>query len=242
MADYKKSESISALSADNFVTVCAWSNTVKHEGEWMMFEEYLERRFGLVATHGMSPKALEKLKGEDQAPAASTLTDPKRVAAVKALGLLDTLPASGFDRITRLGAAVLKVPTTFISLVEENRDFYLSQFGFGEPLASSRQLMGRTFCHLAIQEERPLIIPDTRADPAYAKIPTVDSLGVAAYLGVPLILPSGQVIGAFCAIDFVPHAWSETQVRAATDLASLVVSEIELRLAAVDFQLRLKLA
>ncbi|HXG70207.1 MAG TPA: GAF domain-containing protein [Gemmatimonadaceae bacterium] len=221
---------------ENLVTMCAWSNTVKYEGEWITFERYLERRFGLITTHGISPKELEKLEAEDRAPAAGALKDPKRLAAVRALRLLDTLPTPGFDRITRLGARVLNVPATFISLVEDHRDFYLSHCGFGEPLASERQLTGQTFCHFTIQGERPLIIPDTRADPLYAKVPTVESLGVAAYLGVPLVLLSGEVIGAFCAIDFAPHAWTESQVLAATDLASLVVSEIELRQAALDFE------
>ena len=69
-----------------------------------------------------------------------------------------------------------------------------------------------------------------------AKVPTVDSLGIAAYLGAPLVLPTGEVIGAFCAIDLVPHAWSEAEVRSATDLASLVVSELLLRKAALEFQ------
>ena len=74
----------------------------------------------------------------------------------------------------------------------------------------------------------------------YANVPTVESLGVAAYLGVPLVLLSGEVIGAFCVIDFVPHAWSDSEVLVATDLASLVVSEIELRQAAFDFQRKLE--
>ena len=236
MRDDAKGETAPAVSTENLVTLCAWSKTVRHEGEWMTFERYLDRRFGLMTSHGISPKAIEKLEAENQLPATGALNDPKRLAAVKASGLLDTLPTAGFDRITRLGARVLNVPATFISLVEDHRDFYLSHCGFGEPLASERQLTGQTFCHFTIQGERPLIIPDTRADPVYAKVPTVKSLGVAAYLGVPLVLLSGEVIGAFCAIDFAPHAWTESQVLAATDLASLVVSEIELRQAALDFE------
>ncbi|MBA3670651.1 MAG: PAS domain-containing protein [Gemmatimonadaceae bacterium] len=225
-----------AESEAKLVTLCAWSNTVRYDGEWMTFSRYLESRFGLMTTHGISPNAIAKFEAEDQVSAADALTDPKRLAAVRAIGLLDTLPMAGFDRITRLGARVLNVPATFISLVDDHRDFYLSHCGFGEPLASERQLAGQTFCHFTIQGELPLIIPDTRADPVYAKVPTVESLGVAAYLGVPLVLLSGEVIGAFCAIDFAPHAWNEAQVLAATDLASLVVSEIELRQAAFDFQ------
>ncbi len=128
------------------------------------------------------------------------------------------------------------MPTTFISLVDDRRDFYLSHCGFGEPLASERQLTGQTFCHFTVETESPLVIPDTKAHPVYRTVPTVESLGVAAYLGAPLVLLSGEIIGAFCAVDVVPHAWTETQIQNAVDIASLVVSEIELRQAALDSQ------
>jgi GAF domain-containing protein len=155
--------------------------------------------------------------------------NPERLAAVRATGLLDSPLTTGFDRITRLGAQLLDVPVTFISLVDEHRDFYLSHSGFGEPLASERQLTGKTFCHFTIEREKPLVIPDTRGDPLYRNVPTVESLGVAAYLGAPIILASGAVIGAFCAIDQVPRDWTPRQISDAEDLAALVVSEIELR-------------
>jgi hypothetical protein len=229
---------------EEFVTICAWSNTVKHKGEWMDFATYLERRFGLLASHGMSPTAFEQLQREElpQKQPVDAVHDPKRLAAVRATGLLDSPATEGFDRITRLGATVLNTPVTFISLVENDRDFYLSHCGFGEPLATDRQITGQTFCHFTIEQEKPLVIPDTRKDPTYSNVPTVKTHGIAAYLGVPLVLPSGEVIGAFCAVDFVPHAWSETQIRAANDLAGLAMSEIELRLAALDFQRQLDAA
>ena len=82
----------------------------------------------------------------------------------------------------------------------------------------------------------PLVISDTRAHPVYRNVPTVESLGVAAYLGAPLVLLSGEVVGAFCAIDHVPRAWTDLHIQNAVDIASLVVSEIELRQAAIDSQ------
>lgn len=42
------------------VTVCAWSRTVEYQGEWISFEEYLQRRFKLDTSHGISPDALQK--------------------------------------------------------------------------------------------------------------------------------------------------------------------------------------
>jgi len=44
------------------VTVCAWTGQVKHEGEWIRLDEYLERRFGLSISHGLSDEAAEKMK------------------------------------------------------------------------------------------------------------------------------------------------------------------------------------
>ncbi len=35
--------------------ICAWSRTVEYEGEWISFEQYLERRFHQKTTHGISP-------------------------------------------------------------------------------------------------------------------------------------------------------------------------------------------
>lgn len=238
---------------DGLVTLCAWSRTVRYGGEWIEFEQYLSRRFGLAATHGISPRALAKLEagsgveargkargeardvGHSSGQRPSALRNPRRLAALRRTGLLDSAPNEGFDRATRLGALALRVPATFISLVDEHRDFYLSNVGFGEPLASKRQLEGQTFCHFTIEAEAPLVIPDTRADPLYRNVPTVESLGVAAYLGAPLTLNTGEVIGAFCAIDQTPHDWTPSEIACARDLASVVVTEIELRAAITSF-------
>jgi signal transduction histidine kinase len=154
--------------------------------------------------------------------------DERRLAAVKATGLLDSEVEEAFDRLTRLAVRLIKIPAAFVSLVDEDRDFYKSACGFGEPLASSRELEGPTFCHFTIQSAEPLVIPDTRADPVYREVPTVQSLGVAAYVGIPIQI-NGEVIGAFCAIDVVPHAWSEDEISALKELAAVAVSEISLR-------------
>jgi CHASE3 domain sensor protein len=43
------------------VTVCAWSKTVQDGDEWVSFEQYLERRFGVRVTHGLSPEEVARL-------------------------------------------------------------------------------------------------------------------------------------------------------------------------------------
>jgi PAS domain S-box-containing protein len=156
---------------------------------------------------------------------------PGRLATLHATGLLDTPAEPAFDRLTRLAVRLLRVPASFLSLVEDDRDFYKASTGFGEPLASARELAGRTFCHFSIAgatPEHPLVISDTRADPAYRAVPTVDSLGVAAYIGVPLVI-DGQPIGSFCAIDTQPRDWTGDEVEVLRELAASAQREIELR-------------
>ncbi len=156
--------------------------------------------------------------------------DPDRLSAVRETGLLDTEVEAAFDRLTRFAVRLVRIPASFISLVDENRDFYKSSCGFGEPLTSVREIQGPTFCHFTVQSTEPLVIPDTRADARYRDVPTVQSLGVAAYVGIPLVFEN-QVIGAFCAIDVVPRRWTDHDVEALSDLAAMALSEIELRAA-----------
>src|SRR5688500_10444309 len=159
------------------------------------------------------------------------LRDPARLAAVRETGLLDAAVEQPFDRLTRLAVRLLGVPATFLSLVDENRDFYVAATGFGEPLASARELAGRTFCHFTVSgatPDQPLVIPDTAADPLYRTVPTVRTLGVAAYVGVPLMV-DGQAVGAFCAIDTAPHSWSADEVEVLRELAASAQREMELR-------------
>ena len=165
--------------------------------------------------------------------ARSAVSAPERLAAVLATGLLDTEVEESFDRLTRLAVRLLRVPAAFVSLVDEKRDFYKSAKGFGEPLATTRQLEGPTFCHFAIQQDAPLVIADTRAHPVYRSVPTVESLGVAAYIGVPLVV-NDQRIGSFCVIDVEPHAWTADEIAILDELAAVAIGEISLRSARAD--------
>ena len=46
------------------VTVCAWTGQVKFEGQWVRLDEYLQQRFGLSVSHGLSREAADKLTSE----------------------------------------------------------------------------------------------------------------------------------------------------------------------------------
>ena len=178
----------------------------------------------------------------DAAAILSTLRTRERLDALAQTDLLDTPAEESFDRLTRLAAKLINVPATFISLVDEQRDFYKSCFGFGEPLASARETEGRTFCHYALVSSGPLLISDTMADPVFREVPTVQSLGVRAYAGIPLIMDAGHAIGSFCAIDFKPREWTALDVEILTELAASALREIKLRAALVEAETQMRVA
>lgn len=155
--------------------------------------------------------------------------DPRRLDALRETGLLDSEIEEQFDRLTRLASRLLRAPATFFSLVDEDRDYYKSCVGFSEPLTRERQMTGTTFCHFSLVADGALVIPDTRADPVYHLVPTVESLGVAAYLGVPVRGPTGDVLGSFCAVDVTPRDWTPLEVDTMKELAVSAEREVALR-------------
>jgi CHASE3 domain sensor protein len=46
------------------VTICAWTGLVYYEGQWIRMDEYLQRRFGLTVSHGLSKEASAKVIAE----------------------------------------------------------------------------------------------------------------------------------------------------------------------------------
>jgi CHASE3 domain sensor protein len=49
-----------------FVTICAWTGQVKDGNDWIRLDEYLQRRFGLAVSHGVSRDAAIKMMREMQ--------------------------------------------------------------------------------------------------------------------------------------------------------------------------------
>ena len=167
----------------------------------------------------------------DEAAINTSIISPERLEALRRTHLLDTAPEESFDRLTRLAAKLLGVPATFFSLVDQHRDFYKSAYGFSDLLASERQIEGRTFCHYAILSTDALVLDDVTKIPELREVPSVKSLSVRAYVGIPLVTADGSIIGSFCAIDHKPRNWSAVEIEILRELAYSTMREIDFRLA-----------
>src|SRR5512141_3149564 len=91
-----------------------------------------------------------------------------RLEALRRTSLLDSPPEEAFDRLTRLAAAILRVPVALVSLVDSDRQFFKSQCGLSEPLASLRQTpLTNSFCKHAVGSRVALVVTDAQRPPLF---------------------------------------------------------------------------
>ncbi|HSJ75312.1 MAG TPA: PAS domain S-box protein, partial [Gemmatimonadales bacterium] len=160
----------------------------------------------------------------------SLLLRPDRLAALRQTALLDTPPEEGFDRLTRMAARLLGAPTSLISLVTDERQFFKSTTGLPEPWATRRTApLSFSFCSTVAGTGEPLVVEDARRHPLLRHSQALRELGWVSYAGVPLVSREGHVLGSFCVVDRTPRLWSERDIALLQDLAASAVTEIELR-------------
>lgn len=153
----------------------------------------------------------------------------ERLESLARSGLLDSGLEERFDRITRLVTLTLGVPVALVSLVDKDRQYFKSAVGLPEPWASCRETpLSHSFCQYVVKSAAPLKVSDARRDPLVASNGAVTDLNVAAYLGVPLRSADGQVLGSLCAIDAVPHVWTDRDEDILRQLAAIVEEQIGL--------------
>lgn len=136
------------------------------------------------------------------------------------------------ERFTRLAAALLKVPTALLTLVDDRRLFFSGAYGLGEPWATRRETpLSHSLCRQVVERRSPLLVADVAAERELDQHGGVRELGIVAYAGVPLLVGARKdALGVLCTIDGTPHPWTRAEQALLEDLAACVVSELELRL------------
>lgn len=156
--------------------------------------------------------------------------EPQRLAAVRRYDVLDTPPDGAFDRITAIAARRFGVPIAIISVVDEDRIWFKSHHGL------DAQQIGRDpgLCASAILSVAPHILPDATKDVRSLANPLVaGDFGLRFYAGVPLRTSDGYNLGTLCVIDKEPRTIDQAQIDDLTDLASVVMDQLELRLSSI---------
>lgn len=158
------------------------------------------------------------------------ITDPRRLSALHQLELLDAPAEESFDRLTRLASIITDSPISLVTIIDADRQFFMSATGLPEPVASTRETpLSHAVCKHVVASGEPLIIEDMRQEDLFKDHPAVQDFNIMGYLGMPLTATDGTELGSFCVLDTKPHEWKERDIKIIRELAISTVSEIELR-------------
>ena len=149
-----------------------------------------------------------------------------RLAALHALGILDSGPEPHFDAVCRIARRQFGVAHAFVALIDAERT-WLKTPGTGLPAHMPR---AQTFCHYTIRDDDVLVVPDARLDPRFRDWPTVQGPdGIRFYAGVALSSRPGLRVGTLCLADPRPRSGlCADEVAALRDLAEIVTAHLRL--------------
>lgn len=164
------------------------------------------------------------------------ITDPSRLQALRATGLLDRDPSPSLERLVRLASRILDAPVSLVSLVEADRQFFASQVGLTTPYSTGKETpLSHSFCKHVVESGEALVIEDALLDARVAGNPAIEELRIRSYAGIPLTgEDDGHVLGSFCVIDDEPREWTPRELEILRDLADAAMTEIRLRRATND--------
>ena len=152
-----------------------------------------------------------------------------RLSALERYDGLDTPRELAFDRITQVTRKVFQVPIATVTFLDGHRQWFKSRQG----LSVEETPKEHAFCRRVVEQDKPLVVSDASRDARFAENPFVTGEpNVRFYAGIPLQTRDGHTIGTLCAIDTEPRDFPESQIGILSDLAGMVMDELELRVMA----------
>ncbi len=162
---------------------------------------------------------------DDTATIPALGPEQERLAALRALGILDTPPEERFDRLTRLATELFDVPIAYVSFVDENREWLKSCCGW-DVCETPR---AEALCDEVLDREGLLVIEDALADEDFRRHPmVVGEPDVRFYAGRPLHCVDGTAVGTFCIADRRPRRFGPRERRLFEALAEMAERELRL--------------
>lgn len=145
--------------------------------------------------------------------------EDERLDALDALNILDTEPEEHFDRLTDLAATVCDTPTALITLIDEERQWFKSCFGFD----TRETRLDSSFCvYVVDDQEKIMVVEDVTKDPRFEDNPLVTgSPHIRFYAGALLTSPAGVAIGTLCVIDYEPRTFGAKKQALLSELAGV---------------------
>lgn len=149
-----------------------------------------------------------------------------RLRSLKELAAAERRPDPLLDRITAFAKARFQVPVCLVTVVEADRQLFLSRQG----LDRDETPRSASFCTYAILTSAVFVVPDARKDERFRANPLVTGEPfIRFYAGAPLVYQEEIRLGSLCVIDRKPRTFSRGEQAELMMLADTVVSVIVAR-------------
>ncbi|MEN0117763.1 MAG: EAL domain-containing protein [Agrobacterium cavarae] len=161
------------------------------------------------------------------APRTSSEREKSRLQELARYNFLRIGNDASFNQIVRLAAKIFNVPTSLISFVEQDVQWFVAQTGF-EPCETSRDV---SFCAHAIEGSEVLVVPNALNDVRFASNALVTGEPrIRFYAGAPLVTSNGNVLGSLCVIDQKPRQdFTLEDEETLRGLAKLAMDQMEVK-------------
>lgn len=159
------------------------------------------------------------------------LGEAARLAELDRTGVGDGRSDEIFDRFARLAARMLSAPVSYVSLVGHDRQVLPGAAWLDRAEEEARTLsLSQSVCAFSVATGDETVIEDMATDPLVRDNPSMQELDLGAYAGYPLTTQDGHVLGNLCVLDRTARRWTEEELDALRDLASLVLQELQHRI------------
>jgi adenylate cyclase len=167
------------------------------------------------------------------------VNEPQRLAALRALDILDTAPEIAYDEIAELAAQICGCPVAYISFIDDRRRWIKAKYGLPPDVSDAPRetaACSTTICGIDV-----LVVPDMSRDPRFNRSPlVVGDPHCRFYCGIPLITNEGYALGALCVMDFEPRQLSFGQIESMRRLSRQVLTQLELRRQLIEYDETIK--
>ncbi len=152
--------------------------------------------------------------------------EAERLLALRSYDVLAGKREESLDAICRVVSAIFGSSIALVSISDSNRQVVRGKVGSG-PDELARELAP---CAYAILGRDPMVVEDMSHDERFSDNPLIqEPNNVRFYIGAPLLTPDGLALGTLCAIDSSPQRPRPEQVGALANLASTVMTMLNMR-------------
>jgi PAS domain S-box-containing protein len=159
-------------------------------------------------------------------PAPIPENEAERLAALRALDVLDSAEEDIYNTIVKAAAEICQTSMASLAFIDSNRQWFKSKVG----LNASETARDVSFCGHAILGSELFVVEDALLDPRFRGNPFVQgSPNIRFYAGMPLLTDTGLALGTLCVIDSMPRTLNVQQRAALGVLANSVMRVLKLR-------------